>query len=285
MSIQERQNETISIARLASQRLLYSRAKLTRNIEMFLVFLVAFLGLSALAIDNFLFIHWVPVFVLAVWLTNQLVLKRIERNFKTEAANVQEDFDCFVLDLAWPEHKGIAPPTSDRIRQLYLKDSRARGDSARFYNWYSPSNIPRDPIQAVVFCQKMNCWWDVNLRHRWKILLWVVMGSCVFLALILGILTEVVIAEFIAYVSSCIGVLGWGIAEIIHQEEVGQKINGLHRHLTELSDKEQVLMSELRSVQDEIYEHRRTGPLVPDWFYWFYRNEQEIEVAMTEETT
>ena len=279
MSIQERQNKEESIGKLASQRFLYSRAKLTRTCEMCLILLVSLLGLGSTAIENSALSQWIPLIVLIVWIADQFILRKIISAFKTEAAIVQEDFDCFVLDLAWPVHKGIERPTPDRSKQLARKACRKSGGSAGLIDWYAPNEIPRDPIQSKIYCQKMNCWWDVNLRRRWKNLLYVALGSFVVLALILGFSNNITVVRFVALVASSLGVLGWGIAEIIDQGESGKKINGLHRYLASLSQLEQISPSAVRSVQDEIFEHRRTSPLVPDWFYWFYRNDQESEAT------
>ena len=43
---------------------------------------------------------------------------RCAGRMKEEAAAMQEDFDCFVLDMPWPEHLGVARPTRDRVEEL-----------------------------------------------------------------------------------------------------------------------------------------------------------------------
>ena len=281
MSIQERQNTEESIGRLASQRYLYSRAKFTRTCEMCLFLLVALLGLGSSAIENFALSQWIPLIVLFVWFADQFILRRIESAFKTEAAIIQEDFDCFVLDLAWPEHKGMERPTPDRLRQLARKAFRKSGGSAGLIDWYQPDEIPRDPIQSKMHCQKINCWWDANLRRNWKNLLYVALGFFVVLALILSLINNITVSRFVALVASAIGVFHWGIAEIIDQDKSGQKISGLHRHLSSLTLLEQISPSAVRSVQDEIFEHRRTCPPVPNWFYRINRDVQESEATAT----
>ena len=112
MSIQEKQNHPESLAKLAAQRLLYQRAKWMRNIGMALILLIAIGGLAASVMENQSFGHFFPLIALAMWFVDQQVLKRKEIAFKTEAATIQEDFDCFVLDLPWPSHKGSSVPRS-----------------------------------------------------------------------------------------------------------------------------------------------------------------------------
>ena len=281
MSIQDRQNKAESIAKLASQRLLYSYAKRIRIIEMCLILLIALLGLASSALNFAAFSRWVPLVVLIVWIINQLILRRRESSLKAEAAIVQEDFDCFVLDLMWPEYKGIERPTPDRIRQLDRQAASRSNGSASLRNWYAPSGIPCDPIQAKIHCQKMNCWWDANLRQRWRNLLYWAFGAFVITALTLCVFNGITVTRFIAIGASCIGVLGWGVAEIMDQEEAGMKVNRLHKYLTGLSRQEQISPSDVRSIQDEIFGHRLSAPLVPDWFYNFSRDNQESEATGT----
>ena len=52
MTIQERQNQPESLAKLAAQRLLYSRAKRMRNIGMVLILVVVILGLVASLVEK-----------------------------------------------------------------------------------------------------------------------------------------------------------------------------------------------------------------------------------------
>ena len=281
MSIQERQNTAESISKLASQRFLYSCAKRTRVFEMCLIVLIVFLGLVSSAVEISDLSQWVPLVVLLAWIVDQFLLKRKENSFKTEAAIVQEDFDCFVLDLVWPEYKGIERPTPDRLRQLDRLAAKRSVGSASLLNWYGPSGMPCDPFHAKIHCQKINCWWDANLRRRWRNLLYWASGSFVVAAVILCIVNGITVTKLVALVASSIGVLRWGVAEIIDQMEAGQQANKLHKFLTGLSRQEQISPSEVRSVQDEIFELRRKGPLVPDWFYNFSRDDQESEATGT----
>lgn len=278
MSIQERQNKEESIRKLASQRLLYSRAKLTRSFKVGLILLVSLLGLASSTLENTALSQWIPLVVLIVWTADQLILKKKENSLKTEAAVVQEDFDCYVLDLDWPEHKAIERPTPDRLRQLSRKALRKSNGSVGLFDWYSPGEIPREPIHAKIHCQKMSCWWDTNLRLRWKNMLYVALVSFVCSALILCYFNDITVARLTAIFASILGVLSWTITEKYQQEESGQRIERLHRHLENLSQQETISPSSVRSVQDEIFEHRRSSPLIPDWFYRLNRNDQESEV-------
>ncbi len=279
MSIQERQNQPESLAKLAAQRLMYWRAKWVRNIGMVLILIVVAIGIVASGVENQSFSHSVPLIVLFIWFLDQQVLKRKESAFKTEAATIQEDFDCFVLDLPWPAHKGIQRPTPDRVKQLASKAKSKPKVSEKLDNWYTPSAIPEDPILSKIHCQRMNCWWDVNLRCRWRTALKVIFWIFVAVALFLAVVTEITVAKLVAIVASNIRVLAWGLDEINNQAEASRRIGGIHRHLSNLFGQKHILPFDIRIVQDEIFEHRRSNPPVPDWFYWRKRDSQELEAA------
>ncbi|MCY3711055.1 MAG: S-4TM family putative pore-forming effector [Caldilineaceae bacterium] len=281
MSIQERQNQSISLARLASQRYLYSCAKKTRTIGMVLILLVAILGVVSSTVERPAINQWVPLFVIVAWIVDQLIFKRIESALINEAATIQEEFDCFVLDLSWPKHKGIQRITSDRLKQLDLKAKSKSRDYNELFDWYTPESIPLDPISAKMHCQKINCWWDVRLRGTWRFVLYAFFGILFLLALILSISTGITVDKLIAIAASFIRVFAWGVAEVVNLEEASRNIDRIHRYLSSLAIQENVLPSDIRSVQDEIFEHRRSNSPVPDWFYKLRRNAQEREAAET----
>ena len=279
MTIQERQNQPESLAKLAAQRLLYSRAKRMRNIGIVLILVVVILGLAASLVERQGFSYFVLLVALITWFLDQQVLKRKESASKKEAATIQEDFDCFVLDLPWPVQKGIQHPTSDRVQQLAIEAESKPKISKGLRNWYPPDAIPDDPILSKIHCQRINCWWDVSLRRRWSKVLKVSFWIFVVLVLCLSVLTEITVAKLIAITASNIRVLAWGLGEINSQTEEIERIDGIHRHLSSFTAGTSPSPSDIRSIQDEIFEHRRSNPPVPDWFYWRKRDGQEQEAA------
>ena len=100
MSIQEKQNCPESLTKLAAQRQLYHRAKRARNLGFFLVGLVGILVIAVFVTKNETFSQFVALVAMFTWFLDQIVLKPWESALKKEAATIQEEFDCFVLDLA-----------------------------------------------------------------------------------------------------------------------------------------------------------------------------------------
>ena len=198
MSIQERQNQQDSIEKLAAQRIAYSRAKITRNLGLALVLLVAILGIVASAVENQGLHQFVPLIALISWFFDQQVLKSKESALKTEAATIQEDFDCFVLCLPWPGFKGIQRPARERVRQLAKKAASKPNGLEEFKDWYSPDAIPQDPLLSRIHCQKINSWWDASLRRNWKTFLIVACWISAILALGMCVYTGISVANHLS---------------------------------------------------------------------------------------
>lgn len=278
MSIQERQNRPDSLALLAAQRLLYSRAKRMRTFGVAMVALIAVLGLGAAVSTDTVICHFLPAFVLLSWLFDQQVLKRRESVLRAEAAAVQESFDCDVLGLSWPSYKGIDRPTYDRVKHLSMA-ARTEGALHALEDWYPPDNIPTDPVLAKVHCQRMNCWWDVTLRRKWSTLVAVLFWGFLGLLLFLSVMTGITVAKLVAILASNVRILAWGLGERQNQAEAIVRVEGIHSFLSSFTAEQTPLPADLRSVQDAIFDHRRASSPVPDWLYRWNREEQEREAA------
>ncbi len=279
MSIQDRQNRPEALQKLKAVTFLYHRAKLARNLGFSLVIFVGMLVIVMFITKNETFNHFVAFVAIFTWFLDQIVLKAWESTLKKEAATIQEEFDCFVLDLPWAEHKGINHPTLDRIKQLSIKASNIPKICAKLKDWYIPNAIPDKPDRARVHCQQMNCWWDVQLRRKWKTFLRIAFWCFVSLTLLVSVVTGLTVAKLIALAASNLRVLAWGINELREQSAAIDHINGLHRYLSSFTSEEPISSSVSRYIQDEIFEHRRSNPPVPNWFYRLNRDSQELEAG------
>ena len=279
MSIQERQNLPEALDKLAAQRLLYRRAKLVRNIGMLLVLVIAIIALVGAFVQSKDFSYGVTLTALFTWFLDQFVIREIEAKNKREAAAIQEDFDCMVLDIPWPRHKREKRPTRDRVKQLATLAHKNPDIVKNLEDWYTPGGLPEAETQAKVHCQRMNCWWDINLRKRWQITLAVSFWVFVTVAIFASIFTGITVAKFIALVASALRILAWGIAELKGQGSTIKNVQGIHQMLGEVEAQSSITPEQIRCFQDEILEHRRTNPPIPEWFFWLNRDRQEAEAA------
>ncbi|MDD2750730.1 MAG: S-4TM family putative pore-forming effector [Acidithiobacillus sp.] len=279
MNIQERQNLPEALEKLAAQRLLYRRAKLVRNVGMLMVLVIAVLALIGAVVQNKDFNYGVTLAALFTWFFDQFFLKEMEGKNKREAAAIQEDFDCAVLDIPWPAHKRAKRPTHDRIRQLAVQANKNPEIVKKLRDWYTPSAIPEDKTQAQIHCQRVNCWWDVDLRKRWRAILSIAFWAFVVIAILLAIVSGITVAKFVALVASGLRILAWGIGELKGQDSAIKNIQEIHEMLNGVREDKDITVTQIRCFQDEIFDHRRTNPPVPEWFFWWNRDRQEAETA------
>ena len=228
MSIQERQNLPEALDRLAAQRLLYCRAKLARNVAMLTVLCIAVLALIGAGVQNNEFSYGVTVAALFTWFLDQFFLKEVEAKNKKEAATIQEDFDCMVLDISWPTHKRVKQPTRYRIKQLAAQARKNPEIVRNLSDWYTPSAIPEGIKQAKIHCQRMSCWWDVDLRKRWRTVLAIAFWVFVVVAILLAVVCGITVAKFVALVASGLRILAWGIGELKAQDSAIKNIQEMH---------------------------------------------------------
>ena len=274
MSIQERQNTPESIRRLSAQRHLYSCAKRIRSVSILTIGAVAILGLIASAISNKQYAQYVSVVILLSWFFDQMFLATRERARRTEAATIQEAFDCFVLDLAWPHYKGIQPPTRDRVDQLAAAAQHA---TEELKDWYSTDVMSSNPMLTKIRCQTENFWWDADLRERWlSCVTW--FFSALFASLIaLAVYTGLTVAELVAIMISGIRVLAWGQSEYYSQTSAIKRLRKVHSFISDFCEDRLPSAADIRGVQDVAFEHRCSALPVPDWFYQRHRDTHEMQ--------
>ena len=277
MSIEKRQNYPDSLDKLAAQRLLYRCAKWMRSIDLISIVMIIILGFMASVIDHKDFSHFVPFIVVITWFFSQQIIKLKENKLKTEAALIQEDFDCFVLALPWSTYKGISRPIPERIKQLAVKAVNKSIILEELKDWYNPTMIPEEPILASIHCQRINCWWDLDLRRNWINMLYVIIGIFSFLIFGLSIWTGITVVKLFAIIASGIRLIAWVLDECRNQNKAIKHIDMIHRHLSSFSDQSHPSLSDLRSIQDQIFEHRCSNIPVPGWFYRRRRDDQELE--------
>ena len=274
--IRKRQNSKWSLDRLAAQRLLYRQVKYMENWRLTFILLVAVLLLSGLSVGAGAFSQGATMAVVLLWFIDQAVLVPCVGRMKEEAAAVQEDFDCFVLDIPWPEHVGVARPTSDRVEELTRAAKKAGMVRNELADWYRPEDIPVEAVQARLHCQRVNCRWDSRLRGEW---IWSVRFAVAVLAVLgvgVGAMLAVSLLEVVLGVAAGIRLLAWLLVEQRAHSLARKRMENLHGYLSRTeAESNRMTSCEVRLVQTTIFEHRRVCPTVPDWFYQFRRQAYE----------
>ncbi len=267
LDVRERQNRPRSLDRLVAQRWLYGQAKKAENWRLVSAVAVAGLLLSGLAIEAELYSQLATISILVLWFLDQVVLIPSGDGKKEEAAAIREDFDCFVLDLPWPKHSRRERPTNDRVKELVgmAGEPEARNE---LVDWYGRDDIPLEATEARLHCQRANCRWDGRLRREWICFVRSVAGGLAAVALIVAALAGMSLLKFVLVTAAGLRLAAWLLTEQRAQSTARSHMEKLHGFLSRAAAPDGTLtLCDIRLLQASIFEHRRLGPLVPDWFY------------------
>ena len=276
--IRERQNSEQSLDRLAAQRFLYRQVKIVENLRLVSVFFVAVLLLTGLAVEMSLFSQGATMAVVLLWFVDQVVLVRCADRMKEEAAAIQEDFDCFVLDISWPEHLGVARPTRDRVEELTRRASSAGLTRKELADWYCAEDIPVEAVAAQLHCQRVNCHWDRRLRREWLWSVRLTMGALVVVCVAVGATVGVTLLDVVLGAAAGIRFLTWLLLEQRAQSVAQKRVEYLHGYLSRAEvERGQMTPCDVRLVQAAIFEHRRVCPTVPEWFFRIRKEAYEVK--------
>lgn len=274
--INKRQNEIKSIQMLAAQRQLYSNNKKVFYFgAVFSVFVPFVLSLVSIYSTN---IHNVQVFLYGCSLMSLVITVLFEGNQtqkKNIAALIQQQFDIYVYNMEWNNEKFGRNRNVDGYISKYSEKIMANKEARnQLRNWYNKEadNMPLN--DGIFACQRENCYWDVALRKRTKII-------CIFFAVlplvifsIINLIRQEELTIFFGNLFILVPVLIWIIATI---KKLNQDISRLENLDSIISDMSPNTMDKLIDIQGILYEHRKEAFVIPDVIYWICRHIDEYE--------
>jgi len=299
--ISERQNSEINIQRLAAQRNLYRKAK-RLHLFRFVLTIPLILTLSIITsllkseyIANLLKMHtydasWgLALLSLVIFIIDRLILEPIQQKQKLEAAAIQEEFDCDVLQIPWNDVELPKRPSRETIISNAKHCISKYGDD-QLQNWYAFSENDFIPLAIARFiCQRSNVSYDKRLRQRY-VLVVSVLGFVV--SVIIFVVAAVYDLSFRGFLSNIIAPLlpaaGFVVGEIrqnkatIHSlDEIRDFIEKLWKTILSSKLSSNELLFKARQLQNRIYLHRKGCPLIPDWMYERLRTTEESLMTET----
>ena len=280
-SIFSRQNDTFLLQCQVAQRSKYSRAKRVARWKTILTMAFAAISIVASILD-FDWLSAVSSLLAVALLIFNKYLDAYISTTKKHAASIQQYIDATLYAEA------IDGSISDWGTVLNKSDLATtvskyeNADTSAVENWYSDySGLSEE--EQVFRCQSENIRWDFDLHKKFR-------GLQIVLLCVVAI---VLLATFIVVDPSfvkLICVLSWftPIAEYAYSiyKEVGESISILQEvdKLSAEVEKKQATSSprtikrELIKLQYKIWERRKNGFLIPDWFYaWHQKKQQEKE--------
>lgn len=266
------QNKPDRLELLRAQRLFYARAKLYQSIFALLALLLPAIGIvfgaSFPEIRPFLGLGSILLLLLEVG-----VISRKQKEDCKRGAKIQEQFDTEVLKLDWNQLVAGRRVDAEEVRAITATPV-ADAERKRLMDWYEPV-VSRLPLEiGRLICQRTNLAYDMRVRKVYAgILLWA--AGLLFVALALaGLYQGLKLNDLI--LTMCLPVLplvAYVLREHRKQNDTIETLTTLKSEVEKMWEKalagasSDELTTSSRALQDAIYRHRASNPLVFDWLY------------------
>jgi SMODS-associating 4TM effector domain len=289
--IPHRQNEPQEIERHAARRHLYKRASLCVAAQMILL-VAAPLVWSVLIVLFPLLQVWAALFGITLSLLDALFIDQFQKALKGRAAKIQELFDCGVLEISWNKLKAGRQPEVDLVIECSKKYRSHVPSDQEFRDWY-PSVVGGLPLHlARLVCQRTNCVWSSKLRRQfatWILVAVALTGPTVFG---IGLVGGMTLEKFVlAVLAPVLPAALWGIRTARSHFESAEATDRLAAHAEDLWEKavkgdlsKTQCEREARALQDEIFERRKSDPIIFDWVYRVFRPSYEEQAKRSAES-
>lgn len=274
------QNKPERLELLRAQRFFYARAKVNQSLFAFTVLLLPIFGVifgtTIPAISPYLGFGSIFLLLLEVGFVTRLLREDCKR-----AAKVQEQFDVEVLQLDW--NRLVAGSRID-VEELHdiATSPMTNDEKTSLENWYEPaiSNLPL-PMGRLL-CQRTNTTYDMRMRKRYS---WVLLGVAVVFVIaltVISMLQDLKVNELIVTVYlPALPLIAFLLREHRKQLDTIETLSTIKSEIEKTWEHalSGASFTELtitaRSLQDAIYRHRASNPLVLDWLYNLLRNGNE----------
>lgn len=277
-NIAEKQNEQISLDRLAAQRHLYTKAKRLSNLSFVVCALTpVFLSVAKVVWSDCVFMPKIIVVysfgatLLRIWLKDVIV------KLKTKAAQIQQLFDCELFGLPWDKAICGSQPKPEDVH------SSIKGASYKnLKNWYDPivSELPLT-VGALV-CMRTNIVYDQSLRKAYSALCNILIGFAFLVVLVCGMVNNTGLWDAFLYgMVPLLPLITWWIDQCKQHNANLTALNNIETlvesGLTQAQSHKYVDTHNFEQIQSFIFLHRKSSYLIPDFFYGMTRKWNEAD--------
>lgn len=274
------QNRPERLELLRAQRLFYARAKLYQSSLAFIALLLpaagVLFGASVPAIRPFLGFGSILILLLDVG-----VISRKQREDCRRGAKVQEQFDTEVLKLEWNRLVAGSRVDAEEVRDI-TASPMTDAEKTRLENWYEPvfSRLPL-PLGRLL-CQRTNVAYDMRVRKTYSGILLAAVVLLVVALTGVGLHQDLKVNELILtmYLPT-LPLAAFVLREHRKQGDTIETLTTIKAEVEKAWDKAlggtsaAELTITARALQDAIYRHRTSNPLVFDWLYNRLRKRSE----------
>lgn len=207
---------------------------------------------------------------------SRLVMDPVTKANQQRGATAQEMFDCNVLGLAWN------PTLTEKLLDENIHSLSRRVDDeskvARHRDWY-PATAEVDWPCSVAICQRANIVWARRQHSAYGWFLMLAAGVWLIFGVALSIGENATLAQYLTTIAlpSLPAVLD-SIELFKRHSDAASKRRALEPDINANCDNAAVTTDTLREVQDQIFELRRTDPMVAGWFYHIVRSNYEADM-------
>ncbi|NPC58537.1 S-4TM family putative pore-forming effector [Caenimonas soli] len=220
---------------------------------------------------------------LALLFIDVVLLQRKQKDSIKRAAKMAEEFDTKVLRLPWNRFVAGEKVLPEDVREASKKLLSSKREE-QIASWYE-SAVGEVPLHfGRLVCQRTNINYDQRLRRQyggWLLSLTAIVGGVLFLIAFAkdSKLSELVMGFAVPFTP----VLAWALRENRKQLDTATSLDRLQSEFQKIwadaisgvSAKE--MESRSRQLQDAIYQHRASAPLLFDWVYTLLRDKNEDE--------
>jgi hypothetical protein len=281
-AIKHRQNEPINLKYLSAQRVLYARAKKTFGgqvlVTVFISVTLNFLKFVPATLLKFDINPFVGFLSLLICFADILFFNVYISGLRTNAAKVQELFDCNLFDLSWNGTNSGTKPENDIIEENAEK--LVPDPNMPLENWYDINLEGLSKERSILLCQETNLFYDGKLREHFKTANVLCCVAVFVISLGIAIITDIKVRSYLTTVLlPVLPVITITLKTIMENRKSLAASSELKKAVLQLkSRQEEPTMQELRQVQDKIYCGRKDSALVPEWYYQWKRS--KLEKAM-----
>lgn len=281
MSIVQKQELPENIELLAAQRNLYSRAKNIIGFQMVLSVPVAIVATVA-AIAKPEIKGYIALWGILVVVFDLFVFTPWVKKLRDSAARVQELFDTKVMGLDWNEISVGKRPEPELVHEEAQKHGLENEDVAGLRSWY-PVIINEVPeILGIIISQRSNVWWDCKMRRKYALSIRVILVGIALGLIGYGLYEKKDMFDFLAYiVAPLASTYVFGYRQMMEHSDAAERLEKL-RELAEKiwaeakSGKDVAsLKQKCRTLQDQIFEHRKKNPPIFDFIFRWFRDGNE----------
>jgi len=276
------QNKPERLELLRAQRHFYSRAKNYQNFVAITALLLPLLGILFGA--EFPAIRpYLGFASIALLLLDVAVLSPKQRASSKAGAKVQEQFDTEVLKLEWNKLVAGSRVDPEELRAIasgQMSDKEKKG----LKDWYEGA-ISRLPLSVGrLLCQRTNVVYDLRVRRMYSGALFFIASLLGAALLAVGLYHGLKVDQLIISVGlPVLPLVSFVLREYRKQEDTIESLTTLKGEIEKVWDKalagasaEDLTLSS-RALQDAIYRHRASNPLVFDWLYNWLRKKSEAQ--------